>query len=242
MRAQTAVALFTCWLATTDVSTAAHTELPDSPASRALRFFQNVRSADPQSWLQALRPTPIRPEERARALATLPESGELTPAHDEHAKLAMLAAVLVYHKRAQVFETKLIDVPQAVVALYARTVILISRPALRLVSAAELQALVAHEIGHEYFWGEFERTLERRDKRGRQELELKCDGIAVLTLIALGGDPASLRAGLRKQLRFNDAIGAIANADDYPVLQDRERFINAVRDLVLPSTRNGGTN
>ena len=124
---------------------------------------------------------------------------------------------------------------------YDMLVTLVARAG-RLVSAAELQALVGHEIGHEYFWGDFERTLERGDKRGRQELELKCDGIAVLTLIALGGDPASLRAGLRKQLRFNEAIGAIANADEYPVLQDRERFINAVRDLVLPSTRNGGTN
>lgn len=239
MRTQTAVALLTCWLATTDVSTAPHTPVPDSPAGRALRFFQKVRPQDARSWLQALRPPPIRPDQRARALAVLPETGELTPAGDEQAKLAMLEAILVYHKRSQVFETKLIDVPQAVVGLYARTVILISRPALRLVSGAELQALVAHEIGHEYFWADFEGTLERGDKRGRQELELKCDGIAVLTLIALGGDPASLRAGLRKQLRFNEAIGAIANADDYPVLQDRERFINAVRDLVLPSTSNG---
>jgi hypothetical protein len=235
MRTQTVVALLTCWLATTDVSTATHTQLPDSPASRALRFFQDARPGDPTSWLQALRPAAIRPDQRAQAIAILPETGELTPGPDEHAKLATVEAVLVYHKRAQVFETKLIDVPQAVVGLYARAVILISRPALRLVSAAELQALVAHEIGHEYFWADFQRTLERGDKRGRQELELKCDGIAVLTLIALGGNPAWLPAGLRKQLRFNEAIGAMANADEYPVLRDRERFINAVRDLVRPS-------
>jgi Zn-dependent protease with chaperone function len=134
-----------------------------------------------------------------------------------------------------VFETKLIDVPQAVVALYQRAVILISRPALRLVSGAELQALVAHEIGHEYFWADFERTLERGDKLGRQELELKCDGIAVLTIIGGGGQPDQLIAGLRKMLRFNEAIGAVANAEEYPRLQDRERFVSAIRALALPS-------
>jgi hypothetical protein len=200
-----------------------------------LRFFQAVRQSDPTSWLQALRPSPITPDQRARAIAVLPETGELTPRPDERAKLTTVESVLVYHKRAQVFETKLIDVPQAVVGLYARAVILISRPALRLLSAAELQALVAHEIGHEYFWADFERTLERGDKPGRQELELKCDGIAALTLIGLGGNPAWLPAGLRKLLQFNERIGAMANADAYPLLQDRERLINAVRDFVLPS-------
>jgi len=235
MRTRTAVVLFTCWLATTDLSTVTASQPPDSPASSALRFFQAFRPADLAQWLRALRPAPITPGQHARAVAVLPEAGELTPGRDEHAKLAMLEAVLVYHERVQVFETKLIDVPQAVVALYQRAVILISRPALRLVSGAELQALVAHEIGHEYFWDDFERTHERRDKLGRQELELKCDGIAVLTLIGVGGNPARLVAGLRKMLRFNQAMGAVANADEYPGLQDRQRLVTAIRALARPS-------
>ena len=73
------------------------------------------------------------------------------------------------HDRAHVFQTKLIEVPQAVVALHHRTVLLISRAALELLSGAELQALVAHEVGHDYFWPEFERTLahEATDRGGR---------------------------------------------------------------------------
>jgi hypothetical protein len=234
MRTRTAVVLFTCWLAATDLSTVTASQPLDIPASSALCFFQAFRATDPAQWLRALRPAPITPDQRARALAVLPEAGELTPGRDEHAKLALLKPILMYHERVPLFEIKLIDVPQAVVALYQRAAILISRPALRLVSGAELQALVAHEIGHEYFWADFERTVEQRDKLGRQELELKCDGIAVLTLIGVGGNPARLIAGLRKMLRFNEAIGAVANADEYPGLQDRERFVNAIRALALP--------
>jgi len=100
----------------------------------------------------------------------------------------------------------------AAVALHQRAVLLISRPALRLLSGVELRALVAHEIGHDYFWREFEETLAHGDRRGRQELELKCDGIALLTLLALGSDPALLIEGLGKLTRFNEMLGATANA------------------------------
>jgi hypothetical protein len=170
-------------------------------------------------------------DERARALAVLPERGELRPDRDERPKLATFEDVLAYHERTQVFETKVIDVPQAVLALHQRAVLLISRSALQLLSGAELQALVAHEIGHDYFWAEFERTLTLGDRRGRQELELKCDGIAVLTLVALRLDPGRLADGLHKQTRFNETLGADANAADYPQLHERLRFITALRDF-----------
>jgi len=143
----------------------------------------------------------------------------------------MLETVLGYHERAGVFETRVIDVPQAVVALHQRAVLMVSRSALRLLSSAELQALVAHEIGHDYFWADFGRTLHLGDSRGRQELELKCDGIAVLTLVALGLDTSLLTDGLHKQTQFNEMLGATANAGDYPPLHERQRFVKAVREF-----------
>jgi hypothetical protein len=145
----------------------------------------------------------------------------------------MIEPVLVYHERAHVFETKLIDVPQAAVVLHLRAVVLISRPALRLVSGAELQALVAHEIGHEYFWTDFEPTRSRRNRLGGQELELKCDGIAVLTLVALGLDSSLLIEAVRKLTQFNEMIGAATDADEYPQMSDREGFVNEFRDRTL---------
>jgi len=228
MRAQAAATFLTCWLATAMSPATAQAQSPGSPASNALRFFESVPPGDVSAILRALRPLPITSDERARTLAVLPAEGELPPDAKELAKLSALEVVLVYHERQRLFDIKVIDVPQAVVGLHQRAVLLISRPALRFLSASELQALVAHEIGHEYFWRDYERARERRDLRGRQELELKCDGIAVLTLISLGLDPARLADGIRKMTDFNEILGATANADEYPRMQDRMRFARAL--------------
>ena len=200
------------------------------PAVQALRFFESLARADADDILRTLRPPQASPDDRARAIAVLPKTGELSPDRDERAKLAKLEQILLYHGRAEAFAIKLIDVPQAAVAIHQRAVLVISRPALRNISAAELQALVAHEIGHDYFWRDFEAAFARSDKNGLQELELKCDGIALFTLIALRLDPLTLTDGLRKLARFNDLIGATANADEYPSLRQRERFIKAFRE------------
>lgn len=205
----------------------------DTPMDSAIRFFEALPARGPAAMLRAVRPAPATLAERIRAVDMLPESGVVTPDHKEREKLTLLDSVLAYGDRAGTLEIMVIDVPQAVVALHQRAVVLVSRPALRLLSGRELQAMVAHEIGHDYFWREFERTVAEGDRRGRQELELKCDGIAVLTLVALRLDPGSLTNGLRKQTRFNEMLGADANAADYPPLQDRQRFITTVRNFAL---------
>jgi hypothetical protein len=199
------------------------------PEAQALRFFESLARADADDILRRLRPPPASPDDRARAIAVLPGTGELSADRHERAKLEKLEKILSYHGRTEAFTIKLIDVPQATVAIHHRAVLLISRPALRNISAAELQALVAHEIGHEYFWRDFEGAVARSDENGRRELELKCDGIAVLTLVALRLDPLTLTDGLRKLTKFNDLIGATANANEYPPLRQRERFIKVFR-------------
>jgi hypothetical protein len=197
--------------------------------TRALRFFEGFAGLQVDEVLRALRRSHVTADERTRTLANLPDHGEVRPDRQERAKLTMLQVVLNYHDRADVFDIKVIDFPQATVALHHRVVLLISLPALRLFTGAELQAMVAHEIGHDYFWSEFERTTAEGDQRGRRELELKCDGIAVLTLLALHLDPTRLGDGLRKLTRFNERFGANANPPNYPRLDERQRFITALR-------------
>jgi Zn-dependent protease with chaperone function len=147
--ALTAVFVLACTLAA---------DASSDPTEQALRFFEGLAGRDPDAILRLLRPPLLRAEQRARVLAALPDFSDLQRDLDERAKLAMLETVLVYHERAHAFEIKVIDSPQAAVVLYQRAVLLISRTALRLISAGELQTLVAHEIGHEYFWREFEDT------------------------------------------------------------------------------------
>jgi hypothetical protein len=102
-----------------------------------------------------------------------------------------------------VYVVKVIAVPQAAIGLHARTALLISEAALILLSADELQALVAHEIGHEYVWLEYERAFGLADRNRLKALELVCDGIAIVTLHGLGMDPSRLIASVDKIGRFN---------------------------------------
>jgi hypothetical protein len=203
---------------------------PTMPSARALRFFERL-SPEVDKVLRLLRPTAISPGTRRRVLASLPPEGTLRPDANEAAKLASLETVLVYHERHHVFETKVIDVPQAAFGLHGRAILLISRSALRLLSSTDVVALVAHEVGHEYFWDEYQAASIRRDAATLQEVELKCDGIAVLTLIALGLDPATLDGASRKLTRFNGERGATANVGEYPGLAERAWFLRRMIEM-----------
>jgi len=206
----------------------AHAQVVDTPMSRALTFFATLTPADPDDTLRALRPPAASMQERARVLATLPENGALEPTVTDARKIAALEAILVYHDRQGVFAIKLIDVPQIVVGLYKRVVLLLSRSALQQLSESELQAMVAHEIGHDYFEADLERSLHANDLAVRQTLELKCDGIAVLTLVALRLKGSPLHEGARKMASFNERLGAIAGAEGYPSLGERRAFVKAL--------------
>jgi hypothetical protein len=210
------------------LSVTAAAQVLDSPSALALTFFGSISRGDPGSTLRALRPPAASAMERARAIATLPEDGELTPRDGELAKIRALDSVLDYHERRQVFHVVVIDVPQIVVGLHERSILLLSWPALQILSARELQAMVAHEIGHDYFWPDFERLSRDPDPRARQVLELKCDGIAVLTAVALGLKVAALHEGIRKMALFNEKLGATAGVEGYPTLRERRAFTDAL--------------
>ena len=92
---------------------------------------------DATESLRSLPPLPISETDRTEALESVPAESVLVPDTEERAKLEALQTVLVYHDRQQVIETKLIDVPRAVVGLYQRSVVLISRPALRVLSETD---------------------------------------------------------------------------------------------------------
>ena len=113
--------------------------------------------------------------------------------------------------------------------LLERTVVLISAPVLRLVDTDELQALVAHEIGHEYIWAEYERRSKLADRHRLKELELVCDGIAVMILRELRIDASRLIAAIEKITRYNrDRFGSTMNEAAYPTVAERRKFERAV--------------
>ena len=228
MRRGTAIVLFTCSAGVVSPQLVANGQRSATADIQALRFFESLPQTDRDTTLRGLRTQPAGVAERARARAMLPETGALTPTVAETTKLDALRAVLVYHEREQVFDVKVVDVPQAVVGLYDRAILLISRPALSLLSASEIQAVGAHEVGHDFFWGELEQARQRHDWQARQQLELQCDGIAALTLVALDLPPAHLVDAVRKLIRFNEKFGAPADHDGYPNVGVRQAFVSAL--------------
>ena len=120
------------------------------------------------------------------------------------------------------------------VGLHARTVLLISREALGLLNTDEILAMMAHELGHDYVWDEYEKARREHDNPRLQELELRCDGIAIIAMARLSVPPEQLISAVTKQIRHNERIGTL-NYPWYVPLDQRVRFILAVARLTARS-------
>lgn len=180
--------------------------------------------------LDTCRPAPIGADEKSAVLKSLPKDGEVTRlSESEQRKLRGLDAVLRVHQRQGVYVIKVISVPQAWTGLYGRAVLLISLPALELLPAEELQALVAHEIGHDYVWQEFALAQRSKNRKRLRELETACDAIAVLTLERIGVGPDRLVVALEKVSWYNrERLGLAANESSYPSLRARQHLVQAM--------------
>ncbi len=199
----------------------------------ALTTSRNLLATDPNAlarFLETARPAPVSAEEKARTLRTLPPEGEVTDlSGSARQKLAALTEVVRATGRESVYEIKVFEAPQAAIGLHARAVLLISEAALTLLDADELQAVLAHEVAHEYVWTERERAFQRADRSRLKDLELMCDGIAIVTLHGRGLDVSRLMAGIQKISRFNrERFGTANNESDYPTLAQRQAFARAM--------------
>ena len=195
-----------------------------------LRYFDPPGALSPGDFLKTIRPRKVPPRARAEALALLPRKGVVAAPADHRHKLDALSSILGYHDRQESMDVMVVDVFQAFTGLYARSAVIISTHALRLLDTGELQAVVAHELGHDYYWTEFAKAFGQRRHAQLQELELRCDGIAVITLLDLGLDPALLTAAIGKIEMFNFRLGPAADAAEYPPRSLRERFIQSLAE------------
>jgi hypothetical protein len=215
---------------------ASHQDQPTHPAAQAaLRYFDSLQDLHLDAVLDQLRRPAPSPAVRALVIRNLPKEGELIPTAHEAKKLAIIRPVVALHGRADDIEVRLITVDgHAFVGLHARTVLLISRDALGLLAADEMVAIMAHELGHDYVWDEYAKARQDHDDQRLQELELLCDGIAVMTLQKMRVDPARLISAVTKLLRHNERIRTL-NYASYVPLDQRVRFITAVARLTANS-------
>jgi Peptidase family M48 len=201
--------------------------------TRSVTRPNDLLATDPRTfaqWLHTARPTPVSAEVKARIVASLPPEGEVDDLKvADLTKLAGLGRVFHAMDRDSVYVVKVVDVPQAGVGLHERAVVLISETALGLLTTDELQAVAAHEIGHEYVWDEYARAVALGDRNRTKELELMCDAIAIVTLDGLGVDSSRLISALEKISRFNhDRLGTALNEQNYPTVAERRAFARSV--------------
>ena len=197
-----------------------------TPSQRCTDSFLNGEPLD----LETCRPAPVSPADKNLVMRSLPTKGEVRRlSKSERKKLDELKPVLRLHKRDRAYDIKVISVPQAWTGLHERAVLLISRPALGLLSSEELQALAAHEIGHEYLWDSYLVAQRQNDTKRLCDLELACDAIAVLTLEGLRVSTDNLTAGLEKVHQFNfQRFGWASNESSYPTAAARRRLVKVM--------------
>jgi hypothetical protein len=199
--------------------------------SSALGFFEGHGDLSIDEFLGRLRPPPIDAAEHDRVVRALPPRGSIRADAHAVAKMQLADSALAYHGRRGLISFTIIDIAPAFVGLHARAVILVSGHALALLTAEEFAALVAHEVAHEYVWLDYERAQQDHNQARIRELELRCDGIAVLTLRRLALDPERLVSAVEKLTWYNQARGLDANRKEYVSRETRRTFIRAVANL-----------
>ena len=221
---------------------AADQSVGERTSRKALAFFEGHSDETIDAFLMRLRPDPLDEASRAKVIASLPSEGEVHPSRKDGGKLSAAQRILDYSARSGAVTIRVVDVDSAFVGLYYRTVVLVSGKALALLDADELAALVAHEMGHDDDWNEYSRAMQAHDSEKMRELELKADGLGVLTLQHMGISPDRLVSAVQKMMRYNDwrdrSAGAApqpgpatGTADRYVSLDDRLAFIRAVAKI-----------
>ena len=127
------------------------------------------------------------------------------------------------------YEIKVIDLPQAVIVLHARALLLISAPAIALVNAAELQAMAAHEIGHEIRLDRMESCSSTRRSGATQGAGAGLRRDCRCHLAPARMDPSKVIDGVEKVTRFNrELFGSATNEMSYPTLAERRAFAREI--------------
>jgi hypothetical protein len=211
------------------------------PSARStLQYFEPALDAGGLPFLSQLRRPVPSSIFRAKVMKDLPKEGNLAPTAQEAVKLAIIPVVLAFHRRKDDMEVRLVAGDGlAFAGLHARTVLLISREALELLDRDELMAVVAHELGHDYFWDEYEEAQKRGDHHRLQELELRCDGIAVITMARFRVDIARLVSAATTLGRYNLRVFGKTDDRRYVPLGQRVQFIRAMARLVGRRTIQG---
>ena len=200
-------------------------------AERALQYFEKTGEVDLDSYLKSIRPARVSADRRARLVASIKKEDVVSPSAQRQAKLDALRPILAYHDRAGI-EVKILRLGLAWAGMLEGAAVVVSEEAVDLLTAEELQAVVAHELGHEYFAAEYEAARQSKQYDKVKEVELRCDALAIITMKSLGLNPASLLSGVSKLTKFNEARGVKNNPNLVSSVDERASFCRAMIKLI----------
>jgi Peptidase family M48 len=199
-------------------------------AERTLQYFEMAGKGDLGDYLKSIRPPGISAEQRARLVSMIRKEDIVSPSIQRQAKLDALRPVLEYHERSTV-EIKILRLGLAWAGMLEGAAVVVSEEAVDVLAAEELQAVVAHELGHEYFAAEYEAARKSKQYDLVKEVELRCDAIAVITLSRLRLNPELLVSGVSKLTRFNEARGVSNNPNLVTSVDERRGFCQEMMKL-----------
>jgi len=165
---------------------------------------------------------------RAQAVAALPAS--LRSQRITQGKLldrveAIFNQVLRLHGRSGKLVLFLYrnDLPSA--ALWRGCVVVVSDGLAEPMYDDELAGVLAHELSHSYFEDEMAEGRRAQNAFAMRVVELKCDGVAILSLKLLGRNPAGYVRGLRRLQLITKRKGlSDAVFQSHPTLVARMKF------------------
>jgi hypothetical protein len=213
-----------------------HAQSPGRVSSRVLAYFDNLsKEHDLDDYLRLARPTPVSLRYKAAALANLPPNGNVQLSAKSQAKLAALAPILEFYDRSGIIEPHVVgDNETTFIGLYERSAVIITQKALDLFSKEEIQAVVAHELAHEWYWDEYRLARGSNQSDKVQEIELRCDGIAILALDRLQLSSSQLVSALQKMRRYDSRT---SGANYYVTPEERLTFARSMIIWISTSRR-----
>ena len=223
--------------------------VPDAPGAAAverarprvtlervgLRAFQYFAKPGRRSWddyLKSIRPAAVSAEKKARSLAMVRKEDVIEPSAKRQAKLDALHPVLEYLERDTGIEVKILRLRLGWAGSLGGATVLVSEEAIDLLTAEELQAVVAHELAHEYFADEYEAARHDMRYDTVKEIELRCDAVSIITMKGLRLDSGALLSGVAKLTKFNERRGFANNPNLVPSVEERTIFSHAMVELI----------
>lgn len=204
--------------------------LSSSVAERTIQYFEKTGKGDLGDYLRSIRPAGVSAQQRARLVMMIRKEDIVSPSAQRQSKLDALRPVLEFHERSAV-EVKILRLGLAWAGMLEGAAVVVSEEAVDILTAEELQAVVAHELGHEYFTAEYEAARKDKQYDKVKEVELRCDALAIITMKSLGLNPNCLSSGVSKLTQFSEGRGVRNNPNLVTSLDERRGFCEAMIKL-----------